>query len=227
MQNRQVLLQPKPISDSDPNNNLYLITTYHPTFHEVNRIVNRNMDLLDRSSSTRPIVQAPLIRGFRRCRNLRDLLVRARLPPTINAPDEPNPDPNGRTCNRARCIYCQKLDRSGHITSLTTNRRYRTRNNISCVSNNLIYGLKCLTCDKIYVGQTKRRIMDRLMEHFRNIRHYNSQGHNGPRDVRVFILDFIPFHPESTAAAQIRDSAERKWIFHLRSQVPIGLNLFD
>ena len=237
LQDRQVLLQPKPISDSDPNNNLYLITTYHPTFHEVNLIVNRNMDLLDRSSSTRPIVHAPLIRGHRRCRNLRDLLVRARLPPTINTPDVPNPDPNGRTCNRARYIYCKKLDRSGHITSLATNRRYRTRTNISCVRNNLIYGLKCLICDKIYVGQTKRRIMDRLMEHFRNIRqncpthivgrHYNLQGHNGLQDVRVLILDFIPVHPESTAAAQIRDSAERKWIFCLRSQVPIGLNLFD
>ena len=80
--------------------------------------------------------------------------------------------------------------------------------------------------------------MDRLMEHFRNVRqncqthivgrHYNSHGHNGLRDIRVYILDFIPVHPESMTATQVRDSAERiKWIYRLRSQVPIGLNLFD
>ena len=237
VQDRQNLLLPKPVDTTGPSNNLYLITTFHPTFHEVNRIVNRNMDLLDRSSSTRPIIQAPLIRGFRRCRNLRDLLVWARLPPTIGAPDQPNPGFQDRQCNRAHCIYCLKLDRTGHISSQATNRRYRTRTNISCRSNNLIYGLKCSICDKIYVGQTKRRIMDRLMEHFRNIRqncqthivghHYNSHGHNGLRDIRVHILDFIPVHPESMTATQVRDSAERKWIFRLRSQVPIGLNLFD
>ena len=78
VQNRQALLVPKPDTEAGTNkDNLYLITTYHPTFHEVNRIVNQNMDLLDRSSSKRPIIQAPLIRGFRRCRNLRDHLVRA------------------------------------------------------------------------------------------------------------------------------------------------------
>ena len=75
------------------------------------------------------------------------------------------------------------------------------------------------------------------MEHFRNIRqkcqthivgrHYNSQRHGGLRDVRIYILDFIPAHPESVSAAQMRDSVEKKWIFRLRSQVPIGLNLFD
>ena len=238
LQERQALLQPKPESTTGPNkDNLYLITTYHPTFHEVNRIVNQNMDLLDRSSSTRPIIQAPLIRGFRRCRNLRDHLVRARLPPAQMGPNDPNPDSPDNGCNRPFCIYCSKLDRSGYIVSSTTNRRYRTRTNITCRCTNLIYGIECRICGKIYVGQTKRRIMDRLMEHFRNIRqkcqthivgrHYNSQGHGGLRDVRVYILDFIPAHPESMAAANMRDSVEKKWIFRLRSQVPIGLNLFD
>ena len=237
LQERQALLQPKPYSNTGNKDNLYLITTYHPTFHEVNRIVIQNMDLLDRSSSSRPIIQTPLIRGFRRCRNLRDHLVRARLPPDQTGPNDPNPDPPNSGCNRPFCIYCSKLDRSGSIISSTTNRRYRTRINITCRCTNLIYGIECRTCGKIYVGQTKRRIMDRLMEHFRNIRqqcqthivgrHYNSQGHGWLRDVRVYVLDFMPAHPESMVAATMRNSVEKKWIFRLRSQVPIGLNLFD
>ena len=52
--------------------------------------------------------------------------------------------------------------------------------------------------------------MDRLMEHFLNIRqncnthivgrHYNSRDHNGLDDVMVHILDFIQAHPDSKIA---------------------------
>ena len=236
-QNRADLLKPKMKDTTNNENNLYLITTHHPTFREVNNIVSRNLDLLDRSSSTRPIVNANIIRGFRRCRNLRDHLVRAPIMP-IAAQNNAQPRvPNTRRCQRAHCLYCNKLDRTGTIHSSTTNRSYMTRTNISCRCTNLIYAIRCLACDKIYIGQTKRRIMDRLMEHFRNIRqgcnthivgrHYNLPGHTGLNNVSVSILEFISAHPESARASAIRDGAEKKWIYRLRSLVPIGLNVFD
>ena len=145
--------------------------------------------------------------------------------------------PNTRRCQRAHCLYCNKLDRTGTIHSSTTNRSYMTRTNISCRCTNLIYAIRCLACDKIYIGQTKRRIMHRLMEHFRNIRqgcnthivgrHYNLPGHTGLNNVSVSILECISAHPESARASAIRDRAEKKWIYRLRSLVPIGLNVFD
>ena len=237
LQDRNQLLIPKPDQTSANKDNLYLITTHHPTFREVNNIVSRNLDLLDRSSSTRPIIQANIIRGFRRCPNLRDHLVRARIMPLADPPALPQAPSNRNRCRRAYCNYCSKLDRTGTIISSITNRRYTTRTNISCNCTNLIYALRCSACGKIYVGQTKRRIMDRLMEHLRNIRqrcdthivgrHYNSQGHDGTMNVIVHILEFIPSHPDSATAATLRDQAERKWIFRLRSLVPMGLNLFD
>ena len=79
--------------------------------------------------------------------------------------------------------------------------------------------------------------MDRLKEHFRNIRqkcdthivgrHYNAQGHSGLWDLTVHILDFISAHPDSQTASTLREIAEGKWIYRLISQVPTGLNLFD
>ena len=75
------------------------------------------------------------------------------------------------------------------------------------------------------------------MEHFRNIRqkcrthivgrHYNSHDHNGLDDVLVHVLDFAHAHPDSQIASTVRDTVEKQWIYRLRSQTPIGLNLFD
>ena len=195
---REPLLIPKPdkTSDDRDENKLFLITTHHPTFRGVNDIISKNKELLDRSSSTRPSMQTDIVHGFRRCKNLRDLLVRAKLMPE----KEQNIQPNNRhtACHKCRCpfcIYCSKLDRSGRILCNITKRSYMTRTNVSCLSTNIIYAIVCLRCGKIYVGQTKRRLMDRLMEHFRNIRqnndihivgrHYKSRDHEGLNDLSV------------------------------------------
>ena len=65
LEDRNELLKSKPEKANTKNDNLYLITTHHPTFREVNNIVSRNLDLLDRSSSKRPIIQANIVRRFR------------------------------------------------------------------------------------------------------------------------------------------------------------------
>ena len=236
LQDRNTLLTSSK-EKTNAQDSLFLVTTFHPTFRAVNDIVSLNMDLLDRSSSTRSALQANLIRGFRRCRNLRDHLVRAALPPPPPENGVNTPPLHDNTCRREFCLYCNKLNRSGNITSVLNNRRYRTRTNVSCRCTNIIYAIKCLRCGKIYVGQTKRRLMDRLMEHFRNIRqqcrthivgrHYTSNTHEGVDDVEVFVLEFISAHPDSAKATHLRDTMERKWIFRLRSLVPTGLNLFE
>ena len=237
LQDRKTLLvnQDKDNDKRSHENSLFLITTYHPTFNEVNRVVSSNMDLLDKSSSTRPALQAKLIRGYRRCKNLRDILVRAKL--------KPLPDPNilptrtDNTCRRAHCAYCTKLDRTGRINAVATKRNYTTRTKVSCLCTNLIYAIVCRKCGKTYIGQTKRRFMDRMMEHFRNVRqncqthivsrHYTRPDHEGISDMILYILEFIPAHPNSATAATMRIRAEKKWIFRLRTQVPAGLNIHD
>ena len=64
---------------------------------------------------------------------------------------------------------------------------YESKFNICCQSSNLVYCLQCNTCDKQYVGQTKPKLLERLREHFNNIRkkhqnepigrHFNTAGH--------------------------------------------------
>ena len=244
LRDRKSLLAPTPImgntQEESPSSELFLITTFHPFFNGVNNIVTENWKLLDRSSSTRPLMESKITRGFRRAKNLRDHLVRAKISPIPSHPNNHTGD-SGMTptnvCTTRRCSYCVKLDTTGRIMSTYNKKEYMSRKKITCRSSNLVYCLHCNACGKEYVGQTKRRLVERLSEHFPNIRqnrdahivgrHYNLPGHSGIQNMSVYILEFVSAPPDSDIARELRERAEKKWIFRLRSMLPHGLNLMD
>ena len=225
---------------TDPKNKLnILVTTFHPTFNDLSKIVKGNWDILARSARTKPIFDSTLILSLRRPPNLKSQLVRAR---TDFHPDQSkHPSAiSGRTyniCYNDDCRYCPKLNTDGKITSKTTGRDYTSKTNVSCQSSNLVYCLSCKACGTQYVGQTKRRLMDRFQDHFYKIdknvqnsdigRHFNSPGHRGLLDVEIHIVDFIHCAPESENARKLRFGIEKNWIFRLRTLIPEGLNLID
>ena len=230
----------KPSNNSGTTNKndprLYLITDYHPSFRAVLDIVSNNWDVLDNSSSTRPILQIPVIRGLRCPKNLRDLLVRARLTIPDNHSNK-SARKKRNNCTRLNCTYCRMLDKTGKIICPFNKRSYISRFNVNCQSNNLIYCLLCRSCNKAYVGQIKRSIRERAGEHLTSIRknkqhlvvgrHYNSAGHRGTTDIRIYILEFVRTAPNAIFSKKHQELIEAKWIFRLRSTVPIGLNLLD
>ena len=110
LQERDLLLEPKPDKIDSDQDRLFLITTHHPTYRHVNNIVNKNMELFNKSSSTRPILHTDLVQGFRRCKNLRDILVQAKLKPVNNHGNVPNSISTTNKCGRPFCIYCSKFD---------------------------------------------------------------------------------------------------------------------
>ena len=234
----------------DPNNNKakvkqeenlnILVTTFHPTFNDLVKIVKGNWEILSRSNKTKPLHNNQLIFSLRRPPNLKSQLVRAR---TDFNPDTMVKHPlaiSGRTyniCYNKNCKYCPRINTGGKISSVITNRTYSAKTNVSCQSLNLVYCITCKRCGIQYVGQTKRRLMDPFQDHFykigRNVpnsdigAHFNSNGHMGLEDVEIFIVDFIHCSPESERARKLRHMIEKNWIFRLRTQIPDGLNLID
>ena len=159
-----------------------------------------NWEILARSSKSRDIHEKPLICSLRRPPNLRSQLVRAR---TSYHQGEDVKHPlavSGRTyniCQNDNCGYCPKINKTAEILSTTTKRRYTSKFNVSCQSSNLIYCLTCKRCGSQYVGQTKRRLMDRFQDHFYKIgrkimdsdigKHFNTKGHEGLWDLEIHI----------------------------------------
>ena len=181
-----------------------------------------------------------VVRGFRRAKHIRDHLVRAKISPIrtstpILGTDPPTPVRN--VCTTRDCTYCRALDTSGQIIFPVQNRRYMTRRNVCCRSSSVIYCIRCQACGNDYVGQTKRRLVERMREHYRNVRqnctthiigrHYNSAGHVGIPDMRVYILEFIRAPTDSQDAKHLRDICKRRWIYQLRLIIPTGLNVMD
>ena len=60
--------------------NIFLITTFHPSDHQVREVVHKNWDILGQSPTTDKLFQKKLVVGYRRPKNLRDLLVTAAIP---------------------------------------------------------------------------------------------------------------------------------------------------
>ena len=236
---RMTLLNPPVIeaNEDERTDKTFLITTFHPNFRECDQIVMRNWDLLDKSSSTRPLLKLDLFKGNRRSKNLRDILVSARLPRPrpLSDPQMKGSSAAINHCSKPHCQYCKILIKTGRIISIVTNKEYNTRSEVTCRSNNLIYCLCCNACGKHYVGQTKRPLVERLREHLRNInqqtdihivgRHFNEPDHDGSKSLTVQVLNFAKGHPDSKSSLEMRLELESMWINRLRSHVPRGLNL--
>ena len=95
--------------------------------------MERNLDLLDKSSSTRPLLKLSMIKGNRRVKSLRNILVRARLPRITPVRDKPTTSLKKTTnyCSKPHCQYCSLIDRSGRITSGVTKKEYNTRSQVT------------------------------------------------------------------------------------------------
>ena len=233
------LLRPKEIEE-DTNvipTGTFLTTTYTPSFDGLRTQVMKTWDLLDRANSTRQIHERGITVGYRRPKSLRDILVKARLPA------EKSPNSGGgelkseKSCKSKNCRYCPILDTTGTIKSHSTGRHYRSRHNVSCNSNNLIYCISCNKCGKQYVGQTKNSLKERFKSHFYQIthdpektevsRHFNRGNHDKLKDVKIHILEFIHSNTERVETKDTRLNREFDWIHRMRCQIPKGLNAID
>jgi len=252
--NRQSLLQPstKTTTDLDDQRH-FVINTFTPGQNALKDIVNNNWSLLGRTNTTSSIHSTKIIFGYRRNTNLKDSLVHAKLRPETPLKQPKN---NSKSCTNFKCEYCPRLDHTGRITSSYTGRTYNTRHAVSCKSNNIIYCITCLCCNKQYVGQTKKCLHERFYYHFKSIRgikgkprprpknqtlwkptskkydnpierHFKLPNHIGLNSIRIHVLQFISAPSYSIPAQTLRNEWELLWIHRLKTLSPLGLNTAD
>ena len=230
---RESLLTPKVSEKSEIAPNI-LVTTYNPGFQGLKNVVNKNWDLLGKSCTTRAIYREKVMGAFRRPKNLKDYLMKAKLRPEST----PTPKSSSNSCLRPNsCRYCPKLNKDGRILCSASGRTYMSRYNVCCTSSNLIYCMTCRRCGIQYVGQTKCELKVRFSAHFLKIskndptseiaRHFNSGCHKGLDDVTIHIVDFVYADPDSAKAKYLRDLLEFNWIQRLHTNAPTGLNVMD
>ncbi len=236
-QDRHSLLYNTNVRNDNSEKRFYIIDTYNPSNPNLKCIIKNNWGLLAKSIATRDLHSKKVIFGHRRPKNLKDLLVRARLPSPSKRTNLGQSGRISKCPDGPNCEYCTRLDMTGRITSKNRNRTYTSKYNIDCAGSNVIYCIHCTRCGEQYVGQTKRESRERFYEHFLAIRqnsrrhsvsrHFNSHDHQGLKDVKLYIVDFIHKHPENKATLPLRLHIEKQWIHRLRTIAPYGLNIKD
>ena len=84
--NREELLdnnqqkETKEADSIDKEDRIFLITTYNPGTKAPLDVIKENWPLLGTSNTTTEASESWIINGHRRCTNLRDILLRAKLP---------------------------------------------------------------------------------------------------------------------------------------------------
>ena len=91
---REEALIPKEAEMTDEEEKIfYLISTYNPNNNQIRDIVLQKWDILRRSSATKDLAENKIVFGFRKNPNLKDILVRSRLP-KIKDPSKMAPKSN-------------------------------------------------------------------------------------------------------------------------------------
>mgnify|MGYP003449751170 FL=1 len=106
-----------------------------------------------------------------------------------------------------------------------TKEEFEITDEMNCNTKNVIYLVNCIKCQKQYVGQTERRLKDRLNAHRSNIKnktqtaiaiHFNEAAHSF-NNLRIIPIEIVNNPLE-------RIKREKFWIKTLKTKYPNGLN---
>ena len=162
--------------------------------------------------------------AYKRSKNLRDILIRAKLPPKKTQRRIDGFKPCGGMCN-----MCPFASHTKFHTCNQTKRTYKINSPISCKTCGVVYKITCNKCSKfVYIGETSRPAKRRFYEHHRDAEkhdlkkpcgpHFNGPGHS-PSDMNIVAIERVfPNHDH-----YLRRRRETYWINRYQS-VDYGAN---
>jgi len=177
----------------DKSDRLVFPINFHPNNVTVTKVIKKHFGILESDGEVADLFEGkPPMVAFRRDKNLKDLLVRSRLPTKKEC--------GTKKCDRTRCHTCDHV--SQNLNIIGPRGSYEIRTNFTCTSAELIYAIECKKCGQLYVGETCRRLGDRFVEHRRNVInenednevacHFNQTDHHGIDDMLVMGLKYQP-----------------------------------
>ena len=140
--------------------------------------------------------EPPLV-GFKRQRNIKDHIIRAKVPAA--PPPYPKREHKGMT-KCGKCGLCPFV-KEGSI-KIANKPNWGINKKVNCDSTNVVYLIECKidNCKERYIGETDRRLKDRLADHRRYVTskvvtqptgaHFNLPGHS-VADLTVTILEQV------------------------------------
>ena len=207
---------------TDSQDIIPFVCTYNPSLPNIGKIINQYWGLLkiSTSQSVRHLHKSKPIVAYKRPTNIHDILVHSKM-------NKSAVSYNVTKCNRRRCSHCLTINESDCFTSITTSCVHKIRQNLSCISTDVIYLITCKKCEAQYVEQTHQKCANRMNNHRFDIvhfpdmltnvsEHFNSPGHN------IQDCSFVPIEKVSNNWKRLLK--ETCWMHILGTITPNGMN---
>ena len=162
---KRTTIVPNKLIDSHHYNRLRrkTLTAFHSLSHFTLTTTRLNLSffkLLQNDSETGTIFSQPPLISFKRDKNIGNFLVRSSF--------QTNDQSGTFKCARSRCKTCSFIHNVEKISG--PKRSIKIIDHFTCTSANVIYCITCTYCNKLYIGETGRRLGDRFREHFRDVK---------------------------------------------------------
>lgn len=196
--------------DTKRKNIIPFVSTFSDYSLKLNRRIKENFNKFIASGTI--LKDYELISAYRRNKNLKDLLIKSKLP------QEHTNDPKSTPMREFKPKRYIANPKSKSIFEIWPP---LNENIFNCV-----YLIFCTVCNLQYVGETKNDLRTRMCQHRYNVKNKKETHtivvqhfikHDGA--LRVMGLQYNPFWTNNT-----RKQVEREWIEKLNSKYPWGLN---
>jgi hypothetical protein len=189
------------------NHLIPFIITYSGNLGGLNRTLRSNFR--EAQQAVEGLGDCEVISAYRRNKNLGDRLVHA----AFQKKEAPNK-------------FEKYLGRPKYIVNAFSGQGFPIRQRLELSTANLIYGIKCKLCQKIYIGETNNTLLARLKQHL----YYMAKGskstvlylHFGLHAVEG--LSIFGLETNGSWSRTQRQGMERIWIARLNTIDPKGLN---
>ncbi|XP_072048770.1 uncharacterized protein [Amphiura filiformis] len=227
---RSEALEPRQTSESKGDERIPFVMTYDPSHSSIASIIKKYLPILHSSNRCKAAISEPPMVAFRRPRNIKDAIVRSAMKPTSQVQSRGfQPCNKCAACEHKHNTCCtQHTVSSQDFSSYVTGQHFNINHPLNCLSTNVIYLINCKKCGQQYVGETKRALKTRLLEHCGDTkhnrdkpvaRHFNKPNHTCD-DIQIMAID----RPSSTNYFH-RLALESKWINILQTSAPLGMNV--
>jgi hypothetical protein len=189
--------------------------------------LKKHWGVMIKDAYLKKVFPAPPMVAYRRPKNLRDTLIKAKIPPTPTKRGKRCP-PGMKSCNENRCEICPFVTNTKQFTGPFNNLKINLNSAMNCSSSNVVYCLHCNknNCRQIYIGYTQRKLRDRFGEHKSSVNtkaknaigeHFNGPGHS------VANMKILAIEKVNNLGQQIIEKRESLWINRLEAEFK-GLN---